>query len=460
MKRLKTSRLAVCFCLLMAPALAGRADGQDDPTAERGTVSREEFKELLEEIRRYRAEQAGLLSDNEELRRSLDGVRTEFAELKRNTGEAKLDLALDEMRASIMAQMSDAIDRQTEWLKPGLTNFVIGGAAVTAFQNRDGADSTFGVGVAPTLLWSPMDRLLFETEIAFALTSDDTSVELDYAQFSYLLNDYLTIGAGKFLLPFGKFWEGWHPSWINRLPTIPLMYERGLMGATGLGVQLRGGAAIGPTKINYAAYVINGPDFQTSFASAGKLGFNNHRDNNNNKAVGGRFGFLPIPELEIGYSVMSGRVGDSGSQYGKTDMIAHGIDLSYNREIDAIRGRLDLRAEVIWVDTDAVVFTGPFNPFTFRNRRHGWFVQAAYRPTKVDLKLPGGLELKNFEFAARYDQVRQFGPRPLGEDHDQLTLGIDYWILPNVVVKVAYMFDDAHGAGDQNGFFVQFAVGF
>ena len=198
---MKTSRLAACFCLFMMLALAGRADGQDDPSAGRGTVSREEFNELLEEIRRYRAEQAGLVSVNEELRRTLDGVRTEFAELKRNRGGAELELALGEMRTSIMAQMIDEIDRKTEWLKPGLTNFVIGGAAVTAFQNRDGADSTFGVGVAPTLLWKPMDRLLFETEIAFALTSEDTSVELDYAQFSYLLNDYLTIGAGKFLLP-------------------------------------------------------------------------------------------------------------------------------------------------------------------------------------------------------------------------------------------------------------------
>lgn len=444
----------------MTPALAGRAEGQDDPSVAQDTISREEFNELLEEIRRYRAEQAGLISDNVDLRRTLDGVRTELTGLKRNRGEAELDLALDKMRASIMAQMSDEIDRKTEWSKPGLTNFVIAGAAVTAYQDREGVDSTFGVGVAPTLLWKPMDRLLFETEIAFALTSDDTSVELDYAQFSYLLNDYLTVGGGKFLLPFGKFWEGWHPSWINRLPTIPLMYERGLMGSTGLGVQLRGGAPIGPTKINYAAYVINGPNFKTSFASAGQLGFNNHRDNNNNKAVGGRFGFLPVPELEIGYSVLSGRVGDSGTRYGETDMIAHGIDLNYNREIDAIRGRLDVRAEVIWVDTDAVVFTGSFDPFTFRNRRHGWFVQTAYRPTKVDLKLPGGLELKNFEFAARYDQVRQFGSRPRGEDHDQLTLGIDYWVLPNAVLKAAYMFDDAHGADDQNAFVIQFAVGF
>ena len=60
----------------------------------------------------------------------------------------------------------------------------------------------------------------------------------------------------------------------------------------------------------------------------------------------------------------------------------------------------------------------------------------------------------------RYDQVLEPGPGRLGIDRDQLTLGIDYWILPSVVLKAAYMFDDARGADDADGFFLEVGAGF
>ena len=118
------------------------------------------------------------------------------------------------------------------------------------------------MGIAPTLLWKPTDRLLLEAEIAFGLTAEDSFVELDYAQVSYLLNDYMTVTGGKFLTPFNTFWERWHPSWINKSVTIPLTHERGLIGPAGLGVPVRGGFPIGKTKLNYAAYYAHGPHFE------------------------------------------------------------------------------------------------------------------------------------------------------------------------------------------------------
>ncbi len=182
-------------------------------------------------------------------------------------------------------------------------------------------------------------------------------------------------------------------------------------------------------------------------------------------AAGGRFGFLPIPELEIGASLLRGRVGSSGSVHNKVDTLALGMDFAYARQFEAIKGRLDLRGEFTWIDTDDAVFTGPFNPFTFDNKRHGWYVQAAYRPTLMDVKLGDQIELKNCEIIIRYDRVRQPGPSRTGIDRtgidrNQITLGLDYWIKPNVVLKTAYVFDDAHGDRDQDGFFAQIGIGF
>lgn len=454
----KLAAVAALICVL--PISASIASAQQDEAGDK-PLTREEFAQFLEEYEQFKASVAKLQEENAELKQQIAELRTGTVAPGDVDWGAEFDRRAEEVREAIMERVRDEFGPTIDALAPGLTNFALGGAAVVTFQDREGVDSTFGVGVAPVILWKPTDRLLLEAEIAFGLTADDTFVELDYAQMSYLVNDYVTIGAGKFLTPFGTFWERWHPSWINKAATMPLIYERGLVGPTGLGVQVRGGFPVGNTKLNYAAYYVNGPDFEnTSLASAGHLGFENFRDNNNNKSFGGRIGFLPIPELELGYSFLTGRVGASGSRFSGVDTFIHGIDFSYAREFEAIKGRLDLRAEAIWVDTDNVVFTGLFDPFTFDNKRNGWFVQGAYRPTLTDIKFGDGIELKNVEFVVRYDQLRESGPGRLGADHDRLTLGLDYWIRPNIVLKAAYMHDNVHGDDDENGFFMQFAVGF
>ncbi len=115
----------------------------------------------------------------------------------------------------------------------------------------------------------------------------------------------------------------------------------------------------------------------------------------------------------------------------------------------------------MWVDTDDVAFLAPFfHTLKLNSNRTGWFVQAAYRPTLSDYTFASGIELKNLEFVVRYDQLNDSGPAPRGIDHDRLTLGIDYWIRPNIVLKAAYMRDDVHGDDDEDGFFLQWAVGF
>lgn len=452
-------KLGLVAFIAAAWGLVGSAPSFAQDGESGDALTREEFAEFLEEYRIFKTEHQTVVRENVSLQRDLTALKAEMSALREENRQADFDRASAAETAALVERLREEFDAKLDPLLPGLTNITLGGGAVAGYQNRENVDSTFGVGLAPILLWQPSDRWLFETEIAFVLSEEDSEVELDYAQISYLVNDYLTIGAGKFLMPFGAFWERWHPSWINKLPTMPLIYERGLMGQTGIGVQVRGGVPIGSMKLNYAAYVINGPEFRTSFASAGMLGLGNHRDSNNNKAFGGRVGFQPTAELEVGFSLLSGRAGESGSEFSGVDTVITGIDLMYSREIAAIKGRLDLRAEAIWVDTDNVIFTGPFDPFTFDNKRNGWFAQVAYRPTLVDVRLGDDFELKNLEFVARYDQLRQQRAGDRGVDRDQFTFGLDYWVKPNVVLKVAYLFDNAHGAEDENGFFVQMAIG-
>ncbi len=461
MKTLHASRFglfALAFLCIAGPVstLVAQQDSAGD-----APLTRREFEKFLKEYQQFRGEYVQLKQENEKLRKELTELKTSVGDTSPEDWQARFDAFALRQRESILQDMREELTDVTEPLLPGMTNFALGGSAVVTFQDRDNIDSTFGAAIAPILLWKPIDRLLLETQIELALDDEETEVELGQFQLSYLLNDYMTIGAGKFLIPFGTFWERWHPPWINKTTTMPLIYERGLMGETGLGVQLRGGFAVGDTKFNYATYYVNGPNFDdTAFASAGKLGFENFRDNNNDKTFGGRVGFLPIPELEVGYSFLTGRVGDSGSASRGVDTLIQGVDFSYAREIEAIKGRLDFRGEAMWVDTDKFVFTGPFDPFTFNNKRNGWFVQGAYRPTLTSFTLGDSIDLKNVEFVVRYDQVRESGPTTRGADRERLTFGLDYWIRPNIVWKATYTHDNVRGDDNEDGFFMQFAIGF
>ena len=454
MSQLCRVRRAACLVLAGVLFTHGFADGQDSPSGDE-PLTKEEFARFLVEYRQFRADYENLKSENAQLKAALEEVKAQIPALSERTEKTERALAYAKAQSALLEEMG-----RTESILPGLTNFTLGGFASARFDNRDDEDSTFGANVSPIVLWKPTDELLFESRFDIFLAERETEVDLAYAHLSYLLNDYVTVGGGKFVMPFGIFWERARAPWINKLPTMPLLYERNFIGEAGVGVQVRGGIPIGPTKLNYAAYVINGPEFRTNPSDLGRLGFGRGRDNNNNKAVGGRVGFLPIPELEIGASLLAGRTGNSGPLEDRADSVIYGFDVSYGREIAAIKGRLELRGEFVRVDTDDVDFGGLLDTFRFHNSRDGWYVQAAYRPTQVEGRIFDRVKIKNLEFVLRYDQVLEPGPGRLGIDRDQLTLGIDYWILPSVVLKAAYVFDDAHGADDADGFFLEVGAGF
>lgn len=458
MAKLRThQRVILGGILLVLTVVTNRAAAQQTGSGEQA-LTREEFAKFLEEYREFKSDVTKLKEENIQLQRELAELKAGMAQSGGGDWRTEFENRLVDEREMILDRVRDEFGGTLDFIAPGFTNLTLGGFATAGYQDRQNLDSTFSAMLAPILLWKPSEKLFFESEIHLALGEDATHVDLGYAHMSYVLNDYMTVGVGKFLLPFGTFAERLHPSWINKLPSAPLM--TGLVGESGLGAQVRGGFAVGSTKLNYSVYYINGPDFGDTQSNAGRLGWGRNTDNNNDKALGARIGFLPIPEMEIGYSILRGRVGDTGSLYNRVDTLMQGLDFAYAREFDAIKGRLDLRGEVIWSKTDDAIFFGALKPFTFTNKSNGWYVQAAYRPTKVDYMIGDSIELKNCEFVVRYDQIRRPGPKTLGVDRDQLTLGLDYWLKPNVVLKAAYVFDDAHGGSDRDGLFLQMGIGF
>lgn len=413
------------------------------------------------------------------LKQMFEELKAEFDVLRRKEGadgdaESGVDGQLPIRQEMAQTRLElQAIRRLAESLEPGFSNFLVTGYGHTLFTDGEGEDSSFSALFAPVFLWEINDRLLFETEIAFTFSGGGghgamgggepgTEVDLEYAHLSYLLNDYVTIGAGKFLTPFSIFAERLHPSWINKLPNAPMAFAHGgIAPMASLGAYIRGGIPIGSTKINYAFYVSNGPRLNTGDDEpdeAGQLHFDNYSDVNNNKAIGGRIGFLPIPEAEFGYSFLVAGVTPTGeiAEVGDVDAFLQAIDFSYVRDIDFLAGMIDFRFEFAWSDVDTTTYELPGGDITFDNERNGGYFQLAYRPINVDPSF-----LQDLEVVGRWDWLDGPAGGPEGDqDSERWALGLNYWLTPSTVLKGSFQRTDKEGHEDQDAFLFMFSTGF
>lgn len=417
----------------------------DPPAAGGEFVSRAEYEKLKSELNLIKAQLGG------QAPLGLGGVKALTAEeWKAHTDEI----------ASHMGEIRAARDL-AEANKPGNNQQLLAGYGFVRLSDAQGANSDFNAGFNPIFIWKRRDRLFFEGEFEAALEDGATEVGLEYAQISYVINDYFTIGGGKFLSPNNYFMEKLHPSWINKLPDKPLMFEGNdrLLAGSQLGLQLRGAAPIGSGKINYALYGVNGPVIRTDLAAGappvGTLNFNNWPDNNNSKAIGGRLGIVPVPELEFGYGFETAQASSGAVGIPDVDVLSHTLDLNYIRDSARLGGTLDLKAQVAWTRID----NPGIAPLVFDNDRFGGYAQLAYRPTKAPWEI-----MRNCEMVGRYDWIDLPDGAPSNVDQRRVTLGLNYWVGPSAVVKAAYQFGDQKSPGtpseDISAWLMEAAFGF
>ena len=223
-----------------------------------------------------------------------------------------------------------------------------------------------------------------------------------------------------------------------------------------LGTQIRGSFPAGSTRFNYGLYVANGPRLNLGTADpgdAGKLEFDNYSDVNRDKAFGGRVGFLPIPELELGYSLLSASVEPKGSGLGDVGALIRGVDLSYSSESDLLRGLFAAYGEWVWSDVDDV----DYGAGLFHNSRKGGYLQLSYRPSL----LPSDV-LSRLEGVVRYDLLEMPRGAPVF-DQRRWTFGLNYQLVAGTGVKLAYQrtFDDLPAEGRwSDSWLMQGYVGF
>ena len=349
--------------------------------------------------------------------------------------------------------------------------------ASTGDENRDGKINSFlAATFNPVFHFLYKDLLLFEGELAFAVGADgQTEVELEYGSIDWFVTDYAALAFGKFLSPVGYFRQNLHPTWINKLPLAPAGFGHGgVAPLTDLGVMVRGGfqgrrafehdgSQVKPL-FNYGFYVGNGPQLELEDGELEALEQEAFGlDDNNNKAMGGRVGIVPIPHLEFGASFMVSNVLGKKEE-GVSGPVTDGRYTLWGADFGYTKGPWNIRAEYIKASLDSFWSQREEDEDTElipATDWSAWYAQVAYRMTeRTDHRI-----LKNVELVARYGQFNASGFEHFVEHarpENRLSLGLNYWFSPSAVFKSAvarrdFTFEDNI---DSTEYRAQFAYGF
>jgi hypothetical protein len=176
----------------------------------------------------------------------------------------------------------------------------------------DGDNPTLVSIVSPVLLVPLGSNLVFASRAAFegdfqrrnGNSGDFTGAidkSLDYMEFDYIANRYVTVTAGRFLTPFNIFNERLYPNWIRNTQTDPLIFPIGTGSDNGF--MFRGGIPGGKNiTLNYAIY----------FSALSTI---DHFESERHAGVRVSM-FLPRQRFEIGLSAQHQLQDDRLSRYG------------------------------------------------------------------------------------------------------------------------------------------------
>jgi hypothetical protein len=413
----------------------------------------------------------------QQLRQALESVKEEAAS-KADIGELRKQVAKEV--TTLKTDVADA----AEWKTPN-TLIHMAGYADVGYVDQKNSDGSFNIGTfAPIFHYQYKDLVLLESELEFGVEEDgSTEVALEYLTIDYFLNDYVTIQAGKFLSPIGQFRQNVHPSWINKLASAPPGFGHdGAAPVSDVGFQVRGGFPVGDMFANYALFASNGPELIATEEDEGfelegieAEGFGSDADGD--KVFGGRFGFLPLPGLEIGVSAATGKASvtsiAAGHAEGEEEEDEH-VDAKFVGRISSVAG--DEAAEGAGLGAepgrDYDVFGFDFLWSLSDLQLRGEYVRSEIGADNVGLTASEGVTWETWYSQAAYRipstkwetviRYSDFDSPHSSGDQQQWAAGLNYLFTPSFIGKFTYEFNDAQqgSSADSNRWLVQLAYGF
>ncbi|THJ22905.1 MAG: hypothetical protein CAF45_009910 [Nitrospira sp. CG24E] len=373
---------------------------------------------------------------------------------------------------------------------------IVGGYADVMYNNlsRQNLDNpsrhSFGQQrLVPFIYADITDHIKFATEIEFerggtnAPQTGDGSINVEFAQIDYLVNETINARAGLLLMPVGKF-NLLHDSPLNDLVDRP-MVSRIIIPST----WFEAGAGIygslypsSQSKLDYEVYAVNGMN-QTAGAitDAGVRSARGSvsRDRDDNKAVVGRVAFSPILGIEVAGSGYHGTYKPSAGAVGTGRISIFALDWTLQR------GPFEIIGESAWsriTNNDATGVTGnPIGPAGMQ----GYYIQGNYHfmPELLKKWAPSHFtDASTFTAVVRWEQVDtdtddRTKANTLGNrrELERLTLGVNFRPIEDTVFKFDWQFNtqknaqglvnggDLAGANNPlngNGFLIQAATYF
>jgi len=394
-------------------------------------------------------------STNAEAAAQIAELRAQVAELTRRLDELAQKTAATQTTADNTDQRTTQLEQQSRSLAAALPSNTrtishLGGYGFVNFTAPENGHAAFNrLGFNPIFHFTYDDKIFFEGELELEAEEDgSTSTALEFANINWLFNDNLMLVAGKFLSPLGYFRQNLHPAWINRFASMPLGFmDGGAAPIADVGAELRGSFTTDSAgQFNYAGFVTNGPTLEAGDGEIEAIATEGGTGNaDGNLAIGGRLGWLPVPELEIGASYARGRVlvtSDEGMEVEDEPTRSYrfyGADLNWQ----PVKG-LDLRGEYARQRAGGAEASVAPESAVWRT----WYGQAAYR-----------FNGKPWELVARYGDFKSGN---VMMSADQFGAGLNYWLTGSTVIKASYEFNNPDSPMSRLGdnFIMQFAHGF
>ncbi len=376
----------------------------------------------------------------------LEALRNELRKVQQEQQESEVVVLKKEVQEAVqLAQTAERTSR--EWKETaGVTH--LAGYASADYVDPSGEPGYFVANFNPMFHYMYRDRVLWESELEVEVSENgETEVGLEYSTIDLFLTDSLMIMAGKFLTPLGQFRQNLHPSWINKLPSVPVGFGHdGAAPNADVGLQLRGGIAVGDSaRLGYAAFVGNGPVLEVEDGEIHGISTEGVAGNSDGENVfGGRVNFIPLPKLELGLSAATGKAaiteadGEAVDNDPARSYDVFGLDASYQFD------NLDLRGEFIQQKIGSKATSLVAEGGTWKT----WYVQGTYRFG-----------------SARWEAVMRYGdyssPHP-EQSQEQVAVGINHLIAPHAILKLGYEFNDGLSGEptDADRLLFQIAYGF
>jgi len=356
-----------------------------------------------------------------------------FLLLVSNTTHAQSTTVVD----SALLERINNLEKQISYTKPGDDHFMVVGLATFGFVTNKTTTSFAGVSqvsktnsladadhfeFSPMLLWRHGNKFLLEFEPSFS----DDEVGVNWGAISYFATPGLIIRGGYLVLPFGAYNKRLAAGWINKLASDP----EGVAGATDYAFELEGGIQAGTMKWSYDVAISNGmklnPDGTTDNAGIS--------DNNKNKTITARIGWLPLSNssVELGASIMTGKVGDAGTTAENIKANLYALDLNIVENIKPFQ--LNIKGQYSITDIDHAEYINPTDSstYSFNNHTTTGYVMASLRPAFSDNFI------KNFEIAGRYGNYTSPANSLFGTKDNSLALGLNYWLNWRTVIRYTY----------------------